>query len=191
MDKSELRKRMKQLRKDMFSEERAIRNKKAYENFIQVINTVDTEWIYPFVSYGTEIDTIEIIKYCLGYDNGRKQRYNVAVPRVNGDRMDFYKISDMDELKPGFFGIPEPVGDNPIEICDGIVIMPGLAFDSDFGRIGYGGGYYDRFLSENQNVNLKKIALAYEFQMCTPGEIEMEEHDCRPDIIVTDSRIYT
>ena len=117
-------------------------------------------------------------------------RYNVAVPRVNGDRMDFYNISGIDELKPGFFGIPEPVGDDPIEICDGIVIMPGLAFDSDFGRIGYGGGYYDRFLSENQNVNLKKIALAYEFQMCTPGEIEMEEHDCRPDIIVTDSRIY-
>ena len=191
MDKSALRKRMKQLRKDMPSDERIIRNKMAYENFIQVINTIDTEWIYPFVSYGTEIDSIEIIKYCLGYDNGRKQRYNVAVPKVNGNRMDFYKISGMDELKPGFFGIPEPVGDDPIKICDGIVIMPGLAFDSDFGRIGYGGGYYDRFLSENQNVNLKKIALAYEFQMCTPGEIEMEEHDCRPDIIVTDSRIYT
>ena len=69
--------------------------------------------------------------------------------------MDFYKISGMDELKPGFFGIPEPVGDDPIEICDGIVIMPGLAFDYSMHRCGYGGGFYDRYLKKYVDVSLK------------------------------------
>ena len=78
----------------------------------------------------------------------------------------------------------------PSDICDkakirdGLFIMPGLAFDYDFHRIGYGGGFYDRYLSEDNTFI--KAALAFDFQLLE--SIPYEEHDLKPDYIITQTQ---
>lgn len=119
----------------------------------------------------------------------------VAVPRVIGRRMDFFYITNMDDLEPGYIGIYEPkdhcvktdvhTGGNG-SASNAAAIIPGLAFTKDRKRCGYGGGYYDRFLSENPG--LIKIAICYSVQIF--DDFETDEHDIKPDYIVTDKRVY-
>lgn len=118
-----------------------------------------------------------------------------AVPKVSGRRMDFYYINKMDDLEPGYMGIYEPkahcmkadacAGGNGITSSTAAII-PGLAFTNDRKRCGYGGGYYDRFLSENPGII--KIAICYSVQIF--DDFETDEHDIRPDCIVTDKQVY-
>ena len=112
----------------------------------------------------------------------------VFLPRVNGSRMDFYEISDITELSPGAFGIYEPdiEGKEPDYSKNGLLIMPGVAFDSLGNRIGFGGGFYDKYLSEGGRF--LKIALAYDFQILE--NLPAEEHDEKTDIVVTENTIY-
>ena len=87
--------------------------------------------------------------------------------------------------KPGTFGIPEPVSGDPISPGDALMIMPGTAFDRNLSRIGYGGGYYDRYLCENPNI--QTVAVSYACQVF--DSIPSEEHDVRPRILVTEDEI--
>lgn len=141
--------------------------------------------VYIYVSYGTEADTTYLIEKLL-----QQQEHKVAVPRVNGKEMDFYRIKEMSDLKPGFNGIPEPVSGQPVKECNGIMFMPGLVFDKCHGRIGYGGGYYDRYLYRHKNDNIFKVAIAYDFQVLKTEQIVMEAHDIKPDIIITEKSAY-
>lgn len=144
-----------------------------------------TKQVYIYVSYGNEADTTFLIEKLL-----QQQQHMVAVPRVNGKEMDFYGIKEMADLKPGFNGIPEPVSGEIVTKCNGIMFMPGLVFDKYHGRIGYGGGYYDRYLSEHKNDNIFKVAIAYDFQVLKTEKIIMEEHDIKPDIVITEKAAY-
>ena len=72
----------------------------------------------------------------------------------------------------------------------GIMFMPGLVFDKCHGRIGYGGGYYDRYLYRHKNDNIFKVAIAYDFQVLKTEQIVIEVHDIKPDIIITEKSAY-
>ena len=108
-----------------------------------------------------------------------------ALPRIEGRKMVFYKIHSLDELKPGTMGIPEPQGGVPADGEGGLMIMPGVAFDRSLHRIGYGGGFYDRYLS--QFTDLTRIAIAFSFQVF--DRIPWEETDIDPQMLVTDEEI--
>ena len=84
-------------------------------------------------------------------------------------------------------GIPEPVGLEPEEIRDGLVILPGLAFDRERHRIGYGGGYYDRFLAEHPRC--RTAAVAYELQVLP--EVPWTDRDAVPEALITETGIYS
>ena len=105
--------------------------------------------------------------------------------------MDAYEILDLEkETTKGSFGILEPINEvvedkrliKPEEID--LVIVPGVAFDKNMNRIGFGGGFYDRYLSLLKS-SCKKVGLAYQFQIVE--KIETEEHDMKVDMIVTES----
>lgn len=144
--------------------------------------------VLTYVSYKSEVRTNNIIEYCLCHN------IDVYTPKVIEDHMDFYKISSYGELKSGAYGILEPITSDKYKsnkrinhIMNDIIIMPGLVFDTNGGRIGYGGGYYDRYLCTH--IHLLKIAVCYDFQLIESGIIPKDQYDISPDIIVTDKRI--
>lgn len=181
-EKNLIRKQMKQLRADMTRTERFEKSMQIFEQLITVPEFKRADRIYTYVSMDNEIDTIMFIDYSLSLEK------RVFVPRVSGKDMEFYEISDISELNPGYMGIYEPDinGKEPDYSRTGFMCMPGLAFDRSYNRIGYGGGFYDRYLSvENK---LYKAALAYEAQLLE--SIPAQDGDVRPDMIVTEESIY-
>lgn len=154
--------------------------------FEKIFNSLEYEKnseILTYVSYNQEVDTKEFILRCLGDDK------NVYVPKViKNDRnktMIFVRIKSLNDLQKGYMGIPEPVSDEECLLDKGFMIMPGLAFDREFNRIGYGGGFYDRYLEEHKNI--LKIGVCFDFQLF--DSIPCEKHDLKPDIIVTQNEV--
>ena len=140
-----------------------------------------------YASFRNEVDTLSLIRDSLL--TGKR----VGLPRTRRlDRsISFYEIKKPEDLQPGAFGIPEPGKDCP-ELAPSeinLVIMPGVAFDETGSRIGFGGGYYDRFLKQLPHT-VKKIALAYEFQM-VKEKIPLLAKDAKIDTIITEERIIT
>lgn len=114
----------------------------------------------------------------------------VYCPRVEGKEMEFYRIRSRRDLESGSFGIREPglhcqVFDEREEHLP-LVILPGAVFDWNRHRIGYGGGFYDRYLAKHPE--LRTAAICFEEQM--QEEIPFESFDIRPDLIVTDQHCY-
>ena len=136
--------------------------------------------VYGYLSYNQEVRTLALLQAAL--DAGKR----VAVPKVLGDTMRFLWISDLSAVAPGYCGIPEPLADGP-EADDphALVLMPGLAFDPSGRRLGYGGGFYDRFLEKHKGI--KRVAAAFEFQMFE--EVPTEPTDISPEIVVTEKEI--
>ena len=105
----------------------------------------------------------------------------VAVPKCYGDEMKFIYLDDLTKVAKGYAGIPEPIADEPVAHDEtALVLMPGLAFDPQGHRIGYGGGFYDKFLSREPNH--PTLALCYDFQMLP--HLDTEEHDIPVDTVL-------
>ncbi len=141
--------------------------------------------IFLYASFRSEVATHNIILRSL--DMGKR----VLLPKVDAKNsvLRLYEIEKMDELMPGYMGIPEPdvpdVRRARIDDSD-IAIIPGAAFDLSGNRLGYGAGYYDMLLSSRKK-HIPLIALAYEEQLAE--SIPSETHDVRVDMIVTDARV--
>lgn len=148
------------------------------------------ETVLIYASYGSEVNTDRIIKSSL--DLGK--RVALPVSYIEKDTknsvMEFYYYDGSTPLVPGFKGIMEPDisdGAYPVDNMDGcIMIMPGVAFDTCCHRVGYGKGFYDRYLSHHL---VRSIALAYEIQLCDEI-IKCDDNDYSPDIVLTEKNIY-
>ena len=105
----------------------------------------------------------------------------MAVPKVYGDHMKFICLTDLTAVEKGYSNIPEPIADGPeAEDPQALVLMPGLAFDPAGHRIGYGGGFYDKFLAaEPQHPT---VALCYDFQVLP--QLQTEEFDIPVDLVI-------
>ena len=136
--------------------------------------------IYCYIDFGGEVGTRPLIQ------EAWKLGKSVWVPRVHAETMDFYEITSFDQLKPGSYGILEPEEGIPAIAEDGLMIMPGVAFDAKRNRVGYGGGYYDRYLEAHPHLHT--IALAFDMQVLY--EVPSEELDIKPQILVTETKIY-
>ena len=156
------------------------------------------ENILVYASMRSEVMTDDIILDALA--NGKK----VFCPKVTdkeSGKMEFVRIMTLEDLKEGYFGIREPEINEESEIARegnlengqdssvvsadyALVIMPGAAFDRENNRIGYGGGFYDRYLKENPEN--KTIALAFECQI-TDEKIPADEFDMKPEVLLTEA----
>lgn len=131
--------------------------------------------IYAYLPYNQEVRTWKLLRAA------KRLGKRVAVPKVYGDVMHFLWLDDLDAVAPGSFGIPEPVADEPIaDDPKALVLMPGLAFDPDGHRIGYGGGFYDKFLAEEKGH--PTLALCYGFQLYK--HLETDPHDIPVDEVI-------
>ncbi len=174
---------MRKKRAAMTKAERGRQNRMIRKNLFADPIWKQISWLYPYVSCGTEVDTWAIIRHVLSHDVAGR-RIRVAVPRVQGTDMEFYEITSVDELCPGYQGIYEPVPSCPsVGTGDGLMLLPGLAFDRSGHRVGYGGGYYDRYLGSHPGKHRILYALAYDLQIV--DRIETEEFDICPQKIIT------
>lgn len=140
----------------------------------------DAKRILAYADYNHEVMTGFIIE--AAWRDGKE----VAVPKVVGQDMIFYKLTDFAQLEKGYFGIPEPAGGEIVQWEDAMMVMPGVAFDRENHRVGYGGGFYDRFLEKHPCI--RRVAVAFEFQMLP--EVPTEPTDISPEIIVTEKSAY-
>ena len=148
-----------------------------------------SEYFLCNVNYGSEISTRDILTEAL------KAGKKVYVPKVLADKepeMAFFRIDALEDLITGYKGIPEPAGDTeiysytPDRAEQSLMLMPGVAFDKTHHRVGYGGGFYDRYL-EKPNTHYK-VALAFDFQVLEA--VPYEPHDILIDLLVTESTSY-
>ncbi len=143
-------------------------------------NNYDTFLVY--ISFNSEVGTSALIQYLL------EHKKKVAVPFCCGKIMDFYFINSADELVEGKFGIPS-VDINKAEKAESfdntLCIVPAVSFDNNGNRLGYGGGYYDRFLSKN---NIPTVGLCY--QRCISNIIPAEDNDIAIDYILTEAQLW-
>lgn len=168
MEKTELRKWIRSQKRAMTPEQIETASRILAEKFYATSYYRDAETIYGYLPYNQEVRTVPILQQALL--DGKK----VAVPKVYDDTMRFIYLEDLSAVAPSNMGIPEPVADEPVASDEtALVLMPGLAFDPQGNRMGYGGGFYDKFLADQPNH--PTVALCYAFQMV--DEIPTDEYD--------------
>jgi len=192
MVKQEIRSRLLAARNSLSADEKSMHDKKLKEKLFATRQYQKCCNLFCYISFKSEIDTHEIIMQSLA--DGKR----VFVPRVEGRDMEFYQIEGLDGLVASKFGVPEPGPDNnrifsaedtadDEQLNANLMILPGLAFDPAGNRIGYGAGYYDRYLQSHKNIGFYRIALAYDFQLI--DRIEADEQDVAVDMIITPTKI--
>lgn len=173
MNKIELRAKYKIIRNNI--KDRNIKNKKIFNKVINDELILPKNTILIYVSINSEVDTINIINYFLG-------KKNIAVPKIVNNEMKFCLINSLEVLEKKTFGIYEPIDDNYLTCFDdSICITPGICFDKNNYRIGYGKGFYDRFLNEH---NILTIGLCY--KECLIDKIDNDEFDYKVERVITD-----
>ncbi len=156
-------------------------------NFIDLLEILKQEKIqkgiiggyYP-VNY--EIDDLDILK------KFEKKKYKVSLPLIKkNNNLDFYLWPSNDYLKINKYGIPEP--NKKKLVYPDVLLVPIVAFDYRKFRLGYGGGYYDRYIARLKKIkNFLSIGLAFDFQKVK--KIKVNKFDEKLDIIITNKKIY-
>jgi 5-formyltetrahydrofolate cyclo-ligase len=181
MDKKQLREYAKKMRDDLSYEDKSIRDEAIYLKVISDPVYIAAKVVFIFVSFGSEVNTHCIIKHAL------KNNKVVCVPKVinKSEGMKAIRILNFEDLKQGVFGVLEPISfENHVEADKiDLAVIPGLAFDLRGGRIGYGAGYYDRFLKKMERDALK-MGVCYKSQLIE--NVPMNEHDIFIDKLITE-----
>lgn len=178
--KKDIRKRVLTKRKEILKKVWEENSHKIFEKVVTHPSFLNADEVYCYVDFKNEVGTKEILEYAWSLQK------KVAVPKILGDDMKFYYINSLHELEEGYFGIFEPVIENQAEGENVLVVMPGVAFDRQRHRIGYGKGFYDKYLDEHPDY--QTMALAFELQMVE--NIPADEHDICPQIIITEEQTY-
>ena len=175
MDKKELRRTIRE-RKRAMTEDEIIRRSEALGKLFAASEAYqNAKTIYGYLPYNQEVRTVPMLEQAM------REGKRIAVPKCYGDEMRFIYMDDLNKVEKGYANIPEPIADGPIADDEtALVLMPGLAFDPQGHRIGYGGGFYDKFLAAEPNH--PTLALCYEFQMLP--HLETEEHDIPVDYVL-------
>lgn len=184
-DKTELRKAVLLKRDSIPLEVRVFKDQEITERLLSYSDFVKAETIMLYASFRSEVNTFPIIERTL------KEGKTVVLPVVNAlqRRLELYRINSLDDLSPGYMGIMEPKPERAVAIEESsldFILLPGVAFDERGGRIGYGGGYYDR-LVKNLTGNTRLVSLAYEEQIVE--HVPLEQHDQRVHAVITDRRV--
>ena len=175
MDRQALRKEIRDKKRAMTEAEIVAASQRLAELFVASEAYRQAKTIYGYLPYNQEVRTVPMLQQALA--DGKR----VAVPKCYGDEMRFIYLEDLSQVEKGYCGIPEPIADEPLaDDKTALVLMPGLAFDPQGHRMGYGGGFYDKFLEKEPNH--PTIALCYGFQMLE--HLETEAHDIPVDTVL-------
>ena len=175
MDKKALRAEIRAQKRAMTAQEIEEKSAALAEAFYKTAEYKNAKTIYGYLPYNQEVRTTQMLAHALV--DGKQ----VAVPKVYGDEMKFILLSDLSQVAKGYAGIPEPIADGPVAAdTTALVLMPGLAFDPEGHRLGYGGGFYDKFLAAEPDH--PTLALCYDFQMLP--HLDTESYDIPVDRVL-------
>lgn len=192
MDKILLRQQILEKRKAMTATERMEKQDGIVSGLLSLPQMQRAQTVFLYLDFRGEVSTDEILRW--GWNQDKTMAIPVTV--IEKKRLIPVAIRSFDEVRPGAYGIREPIVSAntekdpescaiPAESID-VVIVPGVAFDPRGGRLGYGGGYYDRFLPKLR-TDVVKIGLAFELQVV--DQVPVEEHDIHLDFLVTEKRV--
>ena len=175
MDKQALRKQIREQKRAMTEEQIVSKSEKLGELFLASEAYRQAKTIYGYLPYNQEVRTVAMLEQAIA--DGKR----VAVPKCYGEEMRFIYLDDLSKVEKGYCGIPEPVEDGPVaDDKTALVLMPGLAFTKEGLRMGYGGGFYDKFLAAEPEH--PTLALCYDFQMVE--DLPTEEYDIPVDCVL-------
>ncbi len=182
-DKRELRHRMIKERASINDKSRKRMDKEIFDKVISLEEYSKCDTVLIYASYNGEVDTYSLIDRCI--KDGKRTACPVCRLDEDVAKLDFYCISSRNDLIEGYRGIPEPDTERctriaDTDIFDALIIVPLVAFDKDRNRLGYGKGFYDRFLAAHKYKHV--IGLAYSCQEC--DTLPVDENDVRLDMVV-------
>lgn len=177
-EKRDFRKKYKEIRKNIDEKKRQKENQKIYSEFLELDEYNSAKSVFIYVSYVDEVETIPIIEKMIA--DGK--RVSVPLCHKESHHMSAILIDNLNCLKTGAYGILEPDKNGTVlekEEID-LTVVPGLCFSEDGYRIGYGGGYYDRFLE-----GYKGFSVGLAFSECIVEKVPKEETDKKVDIVIS------
>lgn len=175
MEKQQLRTLIREKKRAMTPEQISRASAHLARLFLRLPQYRNAKSIYGYLPFNQEVDTTDILMQALR--DGKK----VALPKTFGSEMRFIWVDDLTAVQKAGLGCPEPIAEAPVaDDPDALVLLPGLAFDLQGGRMGYGGGFYDKYLARESHPT---VALCYGFQLLP--RIPVEEHDLRVDCLIS------
>lgn len=188
MKKEEVRKYIRQKKQALSKEAISNWSNQLIKCFMKEKEYIECTTIYSYVSYNQEVETHRFMEQAIR--DGKK----VAIPKILGVQeekqkryMEFCYITSLEELKVGYQGILEPEHTLIAKEEKALILMPGLAFDREYNRLGYGGGFYDKYLETHKENQYSKIALCFDFQLLEKLEVDL--FDKKVDKIITPTQI--
>ena len=186
--KKELRHKLTETRRSISEELRSGMDLKILEGITGTEEYDRCGIVLTYASYNGEADTYGLIRRCIL--DGKKVACPVCAFTNGEPLLDFYLIDSIDDLKKGYRGIPEPPDDrskrvDDDEILGALIVVPMVGYDKTGNRLGYGGGFYDRFLAYHRY--LSAVGIAYS---CQEHEgLPTDRYDCRPDMIINENTV--
>lgn len=185
--KARIRRGILALRDAIPAQERDGKSKEIMDRVMETPWYKEADIVLAYISYRSEVDTESLIQ------NAFSQGKKVYCPKVEGQDMNFYEILSTQELEEGYRGIREPQGKSGRRFQEGrahgkksLMILPGSAFDEERNRMGYGKGYYDRYLEKcrEERLEIKTIGVCFSCQLVK--EIPVDSHDKKADMVITE-----
>ena len=148
-----------------------------------LLNNINSDYVGSYVDYNFELSTNSLNNYLI------EKNINICLPKINSQskEINFFKFSTGTKLIKNKYNILEPAVTNEI-IFPKLVLVPLLAFNESGFRLGYGGGFYDKYFSSQEEKDIIKVGLGFSFQKV--NEIPIENHDQKLDWILTESYLY-
>ena len=181
MSKRDIRLEVLEKRARMSPEERASKSRAIGDRLMKTGLWADAKTVFLYMSLPGEVETDRLIAEA--WSQGKQ----VAVPKVTEEGLVFSKLDSFEELSEGSIHVREPREIREISDGRALVIMPGVAFDIKCNRIGYGKGFYDRYLFEHRG----HPAVALSFDFAVYSKIPSGPHDIKPGLIITESDSYS
>ena len=178
MIKKDLRKKIKLIRENLSFEEKESLSDVIIKKFLEDETLKKSKTVMSYMSFKNEVETKELHSLLISLGK------TVILPKVVGDNIIPIKISKL--FSQGNFGILEPIGNEFLEKID-LIIVPGIVFNRSGDRIGFGKGFYDRFLSQKRYETSFKVSFAYDFQVV--DSFQGEKFDIKIDRLITDKEI--
>jgi 5-formyltetrahydrofolate cyclo-ligase len=177
-EKSLLRKRLLEIRSSLKEAEKDSLSEKIKQNLFGLTEFKSASSILFYASFTSEVETFSMLKETL-------DKKRCFLPKVFKDELKIFEIQSLSDLNPGYCGILEPVTKREVGLEEAdLIIVPGLAFSRDGGRLGYGKGFYDRLLTKTSSM---KVGLCFSCQLT--DKIPMNQQDQKMDRIITEDEI--